>query len=290
MPHTQDSRTTDVQRQTSELAPEHRWVSMSEAVNELGIGERAVYRRVAKDRLAKRINADARVEIGIPTDESSSPNQVRRQRPVVGQTSEPVQAGEPASEPDQAPGDPAATDVSLPRSELAWRDDLLAQIARIERDKELLADRLGDMEQQHAAAVASIQAEHQEALAASCSTLEEKLEEARARCDQEESRAARLETELRETLRESEQRTAHFADRIADLVQQVEDTRGRVIELQPVAEQVPMLQAAVDERDEALSGIHDEVARIESGVISGPIFRMLTKNGRLRRYTVSGSR
>ncbi|MBT3269920.1 hypothetical protein HN371_22425 [Candidatus Poribacteria bacterium] len=258
---------------------------MSEAVNELGIGERAVYRRVAKGRLEKRINAEARVEIGIPTDENSSPNQVRRQKPVVGQTSEPVQARElgQTSEPDQASGNPVATGVSPPQSDLAWRDDLLAQIARIERDKELLTNRLTDMDGQHAAAVASMQSRHQEALTASCDALEAQLEDACARRDQEEGRAARLEAELRETLRESEQRTAHFADRIADLVQQVEDTRGRIIELQPVAEQVPMLQAAVEERDETLSDMRDEVARIESGVISGPIFRMLTKNGRLRR-------
>ena len=55
----------------------------------------------------------------------------------------------------------------------------------------------------------------------------------------------------------------------------------RVYELEPVAEQVPMLQAAVDEKDATLTGIQHDIEAIASRPVAGPVFRLLTK-GKLR--------
>ena len=131
---------------------------------------------------------------------------------------------------------------------------------------------------------------------------DERLSDLREAVATQTHRAEALETELRDTLRYSAQRTADLANRIAGLVEQVEDTRGRVIELQPVAERVPMLEAAVDEtktrlhetegdlverdkklfeRERQLADISEDIETIASRPVAGPVFRLLTK-GKLR--------
>jgi hypothetical protein len=65
--------------------------------------------------------------------------------------------------------------------------------------------------------------------------------------------------------------------------------QARVVELQPVAERVPMLEAAVDEKDAALfererrlSDMRADIEAIASRPVAGPMFRYLTR-GKLRR-------
>jgi excisionase family DNA binding protein len=116
-----------------------------------------------------------------------------------------------------------------------WRTDLLEQVARLEADKQAL---LGD------------------------------------RQDLVERNDV-LEAKVREILEKSQDETMQLANRIADLVERQHESASRIYELEPVAEQVPMLQAALD-------SMHDDIEAIASRPVTGPVFRLLTK-GRLRR-------
>jgi excisionase family DNA binding protein len=91
-----------------------------------------------------------------------------------------------------------------------------------------------------------------------------------------------LAVQVREALEAGREDALQLANRIADLVDRHQDAEARIIELQPVAEQVPMLQAAVDEKDAELSGMHADIDAIASRPVTGPVFRLLTK-GKLRR-------
>ncbi len=101
--------------------------------------------------------------------------------------------------------------------------------------------------------------------------------------------AAALEAKVRSTLEERAEENGQLANRIADLVAAHTEVQSRVVELQPVAEQVPMLQAAVEEKDASLSererelgNMRDDIDAIASRPVTGPVFRLLVK-GRLRR-------
>ena len=93
-----------------------------------------------------------------------------------------------------------------------------------------------------------------------------------------------------------------LANRIADLVERQQAAESRIYELQPVAERVPMLEAAVDEtktrlhetegdlverdkklfdRERQLADISEDIETIASRPVAGPVFRLLTK-GKLR--------
>jgi hypothetical protein len=105
-----------------------------------------------------------------------------------------------------------------------------------------------------------------------------------------------LEAKVRETLEERAEENGQLANRIADLVTAHQDMHARVVELQPVAERVPMLQAAVEEKDAALAekdaslsererelgNMRQDIEAIASRPVTGPVFRLLTK-GKLRR-------
>ena len=93
---------------------------------------------------------------------------------------------------------------------------------------------------------------------------------------------------IREAVREKNERM--MAERIADLVVAQQDMHSRVIELQPVADRVPMLQAAVEEteanlseRERELGNMRQDIDAIASRPVTGPVFRLLTRGGRLRR-------
>ncbi|MEO2003785.1 MAG: helix-turn-helix domain-containing protein [Candidatus Poribacteria bacterium] len=194
-----------------------------------------------------------------------------------------------------------------------WREDLLAQVTRLEADKaestvrldeaarreteaglreerskarvidlerELTVrdSRMADMHTEHGSRVADMQAERDTDVAGL------------------RGQVAILEAKLREILEDGKNealqlanRNADLADRIAGLVASHEDMHARVVELQPVAEQVPMLQAAVEEKDASLSererelgDMRQDIESIASRPVTGPVFRLLTK-GRLRR-------
>jgi hypothetical protein len=156
-----------------------------------------------------------------------------------------------------------------------WRDDLLAQIERIEADKQRLTAQVEASEARHDADLSAMQARVDSLL----DTVAAKDE--RVRDLSEQLREAHVQSEV--GAQEWARRSDELAHRIADLVDRQHEADARIIELQPVAEQVPMLQAAVDDRTDELEEIRSAVKRIEAGVISGPIFRLLDKNRRLRR-------
>jgi chromosome segregation ATPase len=194
-----------------------------------------------------------------------------------------------------------------------WRDDLLAQVARLEASETTLREDADRREQGLRDEVREVHqdAERREAAAAE----REQLSKARI-IDLERELTVRdsrltdlvgqnqvLEAKVREVLEKSQDeamqlanRNADLADRIADLVAAHEDMHTRVVELQPVAEQVPMLQAAVEEKEASLSesertlqdreqelgNMRQDIETIASRPVTGPVFRLLTK-GKLRR-------
>ena len=97
-----------------------------------------------------------------------------------------------------------------------------------------------------------------------------------------ESRVVDLESELRDVLRASKHENHQLANRIADLVERHQEAAARIYELQPVAEKVPMLQAAVEEKDASLSererelgNMRQDIETIASRPVTGPVFRQI---------------
>jgi len=97
-----------------------------------------------------------------------------------------------------------------------------------------------------------------------------------------------LEAKIREVLEDGKSDSHQLANRIADLVQQHADIHTRVLELEPVAAEVPMLQAAVEDtkaeltdRERQLADLSDDIQTIASRPVAGPVFRLLTR-GKLR--------
>ena len=108
----------------------------------------------------------------------------------------------------------------------------------------------------------------------------------------------RIRGAMLDALRSSDtfsRRRRQLANRIADLVTAQQEMQTRVYELEPVANQVPMLQAAVEEKDATLSererelelrehelsNVRDDIEAIASRPVTGGVFRLLTK-GKLR--------
>ncbi len=181
----------------------------------------------------------------------------------------------------------------------AWRDDLLAQVARLEADKVEAAARLDEV--RHEAARRETEAGvREERSKARVIDLERELTVRDSRMTDfqalRESEAADmrgqiavLEAKVREVLEDGKSEALQLANRIADLVDRQQASEARIYELQPVAEQVPMLQAAVEEKDASLSererelgNMRQDIDTIASRPVTGPVFRLLTK-GRLRR-------
>jgi chromosome segregation ATPase len=98
-----------------------------------------------------------------------------------------------------------------------------------------------------------------------------------------------LEAKVRETLEERAEEIGKLATSITELVGKQQEMQTRVYELEPVADQVPMLQAAVEEKDATLSererelgNVRDDIEAIASRPVTGPVFRLLTKGKLLR--------
>jgi len=173
-----------------------------------------------------------------------------------------------------------------------WRDDLLAQVARLEADvvqrdtdKEKMRDdfdaRLGEQRQESGLIV--------EAAKARVVHLERELTVRDSRIADLSEQVSVLEAKVRETLEAHAEKLGDLASDIAELANAKGQMELRVYELQPVAEQVPMLQAAVEEKDASLSArerelgnIRQDIDAIASRRVTGPVFRLLTK-GKLRR-------
>ena len=281
---------------------ECRWVSLPVAQSELGITERTVYRRVERGQLLSRRNASDRVEIGLPVADSS-----------VTDTAEKSAVGATAAM--QTPTDSATvsvTDMTDSQSFEEWRADLMSQLEssharadRLEDDKAHLREQLANCEQE----LRNTAVVHGEDLASAREDCAGQVEASRAIIESKEmdiaSRDSRisdligqvsaLEAKVREVLEEGKSDSHQLANRIADLVQQHADIQTRVLELEPVAAEVPMLQAAVEDtkaeltqreqilfdRERQLADISDDIETIASRPVAGPVFRLLTK-GKLR--------
>jgi excisionase family DNA binding protein len=187
-----------------------------------------------------------------------------------------------------------------------WRDDLVAQVARIEADKvaaegreSQLRDAASRRDEDMRAEMVRLQssaAQREELSKARIIDLERELTARDSRIVDLTEQVAILEAKVREVLEAGKDEAlqlakgnADLANRIADLVAAHEDMHARVVELQPVAEQVPMLQAAVEEKDASLSereielgNMRQDIDAIASRPVTGPVFRLLTK-GKLRR-------
>ena len=183
-----------------------------------------------------------------------------------------------------------------------WRDDLLAQVARLEADKADAARReteAGLREERSKARIIDLERE----LTVRDSRIADLQAKQEAEVSELRGQVAVLEAKVREVLEKGQDilekgqdEALQLANRIADLVDRQQEAEARIHELAPVAEQVPMLQAAVEEKDATLSereralqdreqelgNMRQDIDAIASRPVTGPVFRLLTK-GRLRR-------
>ena len=165
----------------------------------------------------------------------------------------------------------------------AWREDLLAQVASLEADKKALARR----EEQ----VLGRAIDLERALVMRDSRIAD-METAHAReVSDLRGQVAVLEAKVRETLEAHTEKLGDLASDIAELANAKAQMELRVYELEPVADQVPMLQAAVEEKDATLSererelevrehelnNVREDIEAIANRPVTGPMFRLLTK-------------
>jgi excisionase family DNA binding protein len=211
-------------------------------------------------------------------------------------TNEPIvhRASEKANEGTNAPANE--------RTNTLWRADLLAQVARLEASEDRLrADVDASARREELSKVRIIDLERELTVRDSLRVDLQAKQEAEVTDLREQ--VAVLEAKVREVLEERAEENGQLANRIADLVAAHTEMQSRVVELQPVAEQVPMLQAAVEEKDAALTerdatltdreqalsdrerelgDMRADIETIASRPVTGPVFRLLTR-GKLRR-------
>jgi hypothetical protein len=201
---------------------------------------------------------------------------------------------------------PEPHNESAPHNQTAapeWRDDLLAQIARLEaregalhgeverreagaaQREERAKARIIDLEREltvQGSRIADMQTAHDSRIADMQAARETEVSDLRGQ-------VAILEAKVRETLEERAEEIGRLATSITELVGKQQEMQTRVYELEPVADQVPMLQAAVEEkgaslseRERELGAMRKDIETIASRPVTGPVFRLLTK-GKLRR-------
>jgi excisionase family DNA binding protein len=181
----------------------------------------------------------------------------------------------------------------------AWRDDLLAQVARAEAEKDTIRGEASRREEASKARIIDLEraatvresriADLEHTIGARDSRIAD-LETTHAdELAELRGQVAILEAKVREILEKGQDEALQLANRIADLVDRQQAADARIYELQPVAERVPMLEAAVDEKDAALfererrlSDMRADIEAIASRPVAGPMFRYLTR-GKLRR-------
>jgi excisionase family DNA binding protein len=196
----------------------------------------------------------------------------------------------PTDRPDSRPT--ARPTNSATDQPTEWRADLLAQVARLEAERVGMRDdfdtRLAEQRQESGLLV--------ETSKARVIDLERELTVRDSRIVDLSKQVSVLEAKVRETLEAHAEKLGDLASDIAELANAKARTELRVYELEPVASQVPMLQAAVEEKDATLSErdrqlevrehelsqVRDDIDAMASRPVTGPVFRLLTK-GRLRR-------
>ena len=217
---------------------------------------------------------------------------------------------DPSDEPSTISDEPSTVSGGQRRTVDDWRDDLLAQVARLEADKVEMHEEAGQREEALREDVRQVQQEMGLRIEASKARVVDLERAATVRegriADMEIAHAdvlaahaaevadlrgqvAVLEAKVRETLEAHTEKLGDLASDIAELANAKAQMEVRVYELEPVAEQVPMLQAAVEEKDASLSererelgNMRQDIDAIASRPVTGPVFRLLTK-GKLRR-------
>jgi hypothetical protein len=321
---TDGRQTVDTDDVSTDGQPAVVWMSRSDAAAKLKCTERTVDRRVESGKLQRRWGDNGAVEIGVPSSDSMStdrrPSTGSRQTSVAERLStdsdvstdrrlptddgrQAVDTSEMSTDSQQTSTDGRQTvDMSTDsrQTDSPWRDDLLAQVARLEADKveaheeadrregELREDvqcvkqemglriegakaRVVDLERAatvRESRIADMEATHADALA----TRDAELAELRGR-------VANLEAELRDSYSRAEanalgwaNRADELSHRIADLVDKHQHANERVYELEPEAERVPMLVADIEDRDATLDAIASRVP--------APVFRYLKRGKR----------
>ena len=191
---------------------------------------------------------------------------------------------DPSDESSTASDEPSTVSDGQRRTVDDWRDDLLAHVARLEADKVEMHEEAGRREEALREDVRQVRQDmglRIEASKVRVVDVERELTVSNSTIADLRGQVAVLEAKVRETLEAHTEKLGDLASDIAELANAKAKMEVRVYELEPVAEQVPMLQAAVDEKDATLTGIQDDIEAISSRPVAGPVFRLLTK-GKLR--------
>ena len=248
-----------------------RWVTMKDAERGTDIPASTIRRRVEQGTFEVDDGVTPKL-YGIPEDLFTNP------ATTTATTTDPAAAT-------------ATTDADLVASlkddKLHLRDELAALHGEMERreagsaQREVLSKaRVVDLERAatvREGRIADMEAAHADVLATHA-----------AEVTNLRGQVAVLEAKVRETLEAHTEKLGDLASDIAELANSKAQMELRVYELEPVASQVPMLQAAVEEKDAALSdrehelsNVRDDIEAIANRPVAGPVFRLLTK-GKLR--------
>ena len=264
------------------------YVTAAEAADLLGVSDTHVRRHIQAGTVdAKKVKGRWSIARGDleGLDLTGPPNE--------RQTNE-RQDGGATEQPDERTTRQTNDRTNDRRTNDRWRDDLLAQVARLEADKVAAEERTREVREEMGLRI--------EASKARVIDLERAATVREGRIvDMEASHAtvvselrgqvAVLEAKVRETLEAHTEKLGDLASDIAELANSKAQMELRVSELEPVASQVPMLQAAVEEKDAVLSererqlevreheltAVREDIEAIASRPVTGPMFRLLTK-------------
>jgi excisionase family DNA binding protein len=251
-------------------------VTAAEAANILGCSESYIRKRIQRGTLrGLKVQSRwhiARADLDVPHERDSVPHDA---------TPVPLEREPVPHERDSVPHQ--------------WRDDLLAQVARLEANEDHWRN---EMERSKARVIdlereLTVRASHMADLQGKQAS---EVTELRGQVAVLEAKVREVLEKGQDILEKGQDEALQLANRIADLVDRQQEADARIHELAPVAEQVPMLQAAVEEkaatlsereqalqaREQELGNMRHDIEAIASRPVTGPVFRLLTK-GRLRR-------
>ena len=253
------------------------YVSATDAAKALNRSESFIRRRIKTGEItARKVNGRWAVDLcelddyrADPSDESSTASD--EPSTVIAESS-------------TISDEPSTVSDGQRRTVDDWRDDLLAHVARLEADKVEMHEEAGRREEALREDVRQVRQDmglRIEASKVRVVDVERELTVSNSTIADLRGQVAVLEAKVRETLEAHTEKLGDLASDIAELANAKAKMEVRVYELEPVAEQVPMLQAAVDEKDATLTGIQHDIEVIASRPVAGPVFRLLTK-GKLR--------
>ena len=260
------------------------YVSATDAAKALNRSESFIRRRIKTGEItARKVNGRWAVDLcelddyrTDPSDESSTASD--------GSSTVIAESSTISDEPSTVIAESSTVSDGQRRTVDDWRDDLLAHVARLEADKVEMHEEAGQREEALREEVRQVRQDmglRIEASKVRVVDVERELTVSNSTIADLRGQVAVLEAKVRETLEAHTEKLGDLASDIAELANAKAKMEVRVYELEPVAEQVPMLQAAVDEKDATLTGIQDDIEAISSRPVAGPVFRLLTK-GKLR--------